>query len=103
MLRGIVRTYTIATRDLGRPPKNLDELKAVVAPAADDPSIYFRSNRDGQDFVVVWGLKLNSTPPGTILAYERAGVDGRRMAVSTDGNMREISADEFAKLKLPTE
>jgi hypothetical protein len=101
MLRGIIRVYGIATRDLGRPPQNIDELKAVYAEADDDPSKYVRSNRDGEEFVVVWGLNMESTPPDTVVAYERKGADGKRMVVTANSMVREVSEEEFAKLKFP--
>jgi hypothetical protein len=101
MLRGIVRIYGIAARDLGRPPKSMDELKAVYAQADPDPSKYVRSARDGEEFVVVWGLNLEGLPPDTVLAYERTGLDGQRMVVTLDGAVREVSREEFAKLKFP--
>jgi len=101
MLRGIITTYRVATRDLGRPPQNMDELKAVLAPVSKDPLKYLRSNRDGEEFAVVWGLNLDKAPPDTIVAYERKGVDGRRMAVTIAGDIREVSAEEFAELRFP--
>jgi hypothetical protein len=101
MLRGITRVYAIATRDLGRPPKSMDELEAVYAQADPDPSKYVRSARDGEEFVVVWGLNLKSLPADTVLAYERKGVDGKRMVVTLNGEVREVSEDEFKALKFP--
>jgi len=101
MLRGVVSTYATAARNLGRPPQNIDELKAILAPVSDDPSQYFRSSRDGQEFVVVWGLSFATTPPDTIVAYERTGVDGKRMVVTINRDILEVTPEEFARLKLP--
>jgi hypothetical protein len=101
MLRGIIRIYGIATRDLGRPPQNIEELKAIYAQVDSDPSKYVRSNRDGEEFVVVWGLNLENSSADTVVAYERKGADGKRMIVTVDGMVREVTADEFAKLKFP--
>ncbi len=101
MLRGIVRIYATATRDLGRPPQNIDELKAILAPVSKDPSEFLRSTRDGEEFAVVWNLNLATTPPDTVLAYERKGAEGKRLVVTIDGATREVTADEFAGLKFP--
>jgi hypothetical protein len=101
MLRGITRVYAIATRDLGRPPKNMDELKAVYAQADPDPSKYVRSARDGEEFVVAWGVNLRNAPEDMVLAHERTGVDGKRMVVMLNGMVREVTAEEFATLKFP--
>ena len=56
---------------------------------------------DGEEFVVVWGLNLESLPADTVLAYERKGVDGKRMVVTLNGEVREVSEDEIATLKFP--
>lgn len=101
LLRGVVRCYAVAARDLGRPPQKMDELAAVLAPATDDPMQYLRSLRDGQEFVVVWGLELDNYSPNTILAYERTGMDGKRMVVNLNGDVTEVSSEEFEKLKFP--
>jgi hypothetical protein len=101
MLRGVVSTYRIATRDLGRPPQNVEELKTVLAPVSKEPMEYLISKRDGEEFVIVWNVNLNNTPADTIVAYERTGVDGKRMVVSANANVREVSADEFSQLKFP--
>ena len=100
-LRGIIRCYVTATGNLGRPPQNMDELKAVLAGLVDDPSPYFRSTRDGEEYVVVWGLQLDSVPADTIIAYERTGVDGKRMVINRDGVAKEVTKEEFSKLKFP--
>src|SRR5262245_9262933 len=54
-LRGITRYYQTAAGQLGRPPKQMSELRAVVATLTDEPDKYLRSTRDGEEFVVVWG------------------------------------------------
>ena len=102
-LRGIARVYAMVNRDLGRPPKNVEELKAILAPAMADPSSAFRSQRDGQDYVIVWGLDMVGRDLNTpaILAYERTGVDGKRMLVRCNGEVTEVTEQEFAKLKFP--
>jgi hypothetical protein len=101
-LRGIVRLYGMAQRDLRRPPTSMDELKAqLVQVTTDDPAKHLTSTRDGEEFVVAWGMDLNSSPKDTVVAYERKGVDGKRMVVTVDGTVSEVSQEEFAKLKFP--
>jgi hypothetical protein len=101
MLRGIIRVYSIAARDLGRPPQKIDELTAIYAQADPDPSKYVRSARDGQEFVVAWGVDLRNTPGDTVIAYERKGVDGKRMVVTADSSILEVAEDDLASLKFP--
>jgi hypothetical protein len=100
-LRGIVRTYVIAARDLGRAPKSIDEIKAVYAPADPQPDKYVRSPRDGEEFVVVWGLDLNRAPGDSVVAYERKGADGKRMVVTADSIVKEVTDDELRQMKFP--
>jgi hypothetical protein len=100
-LRGIIRFYVTAASELGRPPKNMDELKSVLAPLTNEPDKYLRSTRDGEQFVVVWGLNLYQQPPDTIVAYERKGVDGKRLVLDVNAMVREVTPEEFANLKVP--
>jgi hypothetical protein len=100
-LRGIVRTYVTAAQNLGRPPKDIEEIKAIYAPVDPDPSKYVRSPRDGEEFVVVWGLDLNSASAETVVAYEREGVDGKRMVVTADSTVKEVTDDELKQMKFP--
>lgn len=100
-LRGIIRYYQTATGQLGRPPKSMEELKPVLAPLTNEPDKYLRSNRDGEEFVVVWNLQLAQLPLDTVIAYERKGVDGKRLVLDLNGVVREVPPDEFAKLKFP--
>jgi hypothetical protein len=102
-LRGIARVYSTAHRNLGRPPQSVEELKQVLGRAMPDPSSVFRSHRDGEEYVIVWGLDLlgrdfNSSAP---LAYEKKGVEGKRLVVDCRGEVTEITNAEFAKLKFP--
>jgi hypothetical protein len=101
LLRGVVRCYAIAARDLGRPPQKMEELEAVLAPATDDPSKYLRSLRDGEEFVVVWGLSLEGASPETVLAYEHTGVDGKRMVVNLQGDVTEVTEEELKQMEFP--
>jgi hypothetical protein len=100
-LRGIIRYYATVTAEKGRPPENMDDLKAVLAPVTDEPEQYLRSTRDGEEFVVVWGQHLNQLSPDTIIAYERKGVDGKRLVLDLNSMVREVTLEEFSKLKFP--
>jgi hypothetical protein len=101
MMRGVVSTYRTAASMLGRPPENMDDLKKILAPLSDDPGQYLRSKRDGQDFIIIWGLNLDAIPPDEIVAYEQTGANGKRMVVTATAQVREVTAEEFATLKFP--
>ena len=100
-MRGIIRYYATATRQLGRPPAKMEELEAVLAGAVENPSEFFTSTRDGKVYAVVWGLKVDSLPEDTIIAYEREGVDGKRMVMPISGEPREVTEEEFAQIDFP--
>lgn len=102
-LRGVTTLYALATRDLGKPPSDMEQLKQVLAPAAKDPASLLVSSRDGQEFAVVWGLDLvhGSPPTDTILAYEKSGRDGTRLVVTCGGDVREVSDEQFTGLRFP--
>jgi hypothetical protein len=101
MLRGIIRTYVTAAGNLNRPPQSMDDLKAVVAPVDKDTDKYFRSKRDGEEFVVVWGLNLQTIPSDNVVAYERKGAGGTRMVLTVGGDIQEVTPEGFSQLKFP--
>jgi hypothetical protein len=100
-LRGIARVYAMAARDLGRPPANVEELKSILAPVMDDPASMFRSSRDGEDFVIVWGRDLAGKDFNTvqILAYERQGAGGTRMILDCRGEVHEVEDEDWEEVK----
>jgi hypothetical protein len=100
-LRGIVRTYATAANNLGRPPRDIEEIKSLYAAVDPDSSKYVRSPRDGEEFVVVWGLDLDSASADAVVAYERKGTGGKRMVVTADSTVREVTTDELRKMKFP--
>lgn len=100
-LRGALSTYRMAQRNLGRPPENMSELEAVLTGVAEDPKALLSSARDGEPFVIAWGVNINAEPGDTVMVYERTGVNGRRMVVTIQGVTKEVSAEEFANLKFP--
>jgi len=67
----------------------------------NEPDKYLRSTRDGEEFVVVWGLDLYQQSPDTIVAYERKGVDGKRLVLDVNAMVREVTPEQFARLKFP--
>lgn len=98
-LSGVVTTYLAATRDLGRPPKEYSELEAIYAPISATPAEYLTSKRDGEKFVVVWGINLARSAPDTVIAYEKVGVNGKRMLVTLNGEVREVTDAEISKIE----
>ncbi len=93
----------------GNPPRSINEIMPVLEKMGD-PQTLLRSPRDGQPYVIVWGIDFrkvmagrNKMSPGNmpIIAYEQQGKDGKRMAIDLGMKVKEYTAEEFARLKLP--
>jgi hypothetical protein len=100
-LRSLAAAYQAATTKLGRPPKNLDELKPYLKEHGN-PDELLRSSRDGQLFEVVWGVDIANAPMGAkvVVAYEQGGSLGKRWIV-TQSDVTEVTNEEFAQLNVP--
>jgi hypothetical protein len=93
--------YNKAARDLGRYPKNEQELKQTIGKmdvnleAMELSSIdeVYLSERDGQPLVIV----LPPTPTG-VIAHEQTGVDGKRLVAFSLGNVQEVDESQFREL-----
>jgi len=96
--------YVNASRRLGRPPANFDELKPdLVAGEGSDP---IRSPGDVEEFIIHWGMDCNAVPPVggdpfTIAAYERTGKSGRRYVLRFPRSVVLMNADELRKASFP--
>lgn len=98
--------YNAAVRELGRAPKNEQELKDFVAAKGDpflkpldleSPDQLFVSERDGEPFVIVYGQ-----PPkgmrGDLVAYEQTGVDGKRRVGYSLGIIEEVGEEDLREM-----
>ena len=98
--------YNAAVRELGRAPKNEQELKDFVAAngdpfikplGLDNPEQLFVSERDGEPFVIMYGQRPKGTR-GDLIAYEQTGVDGKRRAGYSLGIIEEVTEEELRKM-----
>jgi hypothetical protein len=100
----IGNAYLAATTRLKRPPKNADELKPSLEGGADADAL--RSPRDGQPFVIIWGVDFNRLPPGrddiyTVAAYEQRGADGKRYVLHFPRGVVLLTDEELRKAAFP--
>jgi hypothetical protein len=87
-LEAICNAYRKASQEFKRPP-TLDEFKTALK-GYGDPDQLLISPRDGQPFVLVIGVNVFNEPTPAnplIIAYEKAGKDGKRMAVFANGTV----------------
>jgi hypothetical protein len=89
--------YNRATDKLGRPPKDLEELKPHLKDLGD-PEAILRSPHDGQPYVILFGRdirKIDVMPP-PIIAYEQQGSNGIRYVLNTMG-IQPMTDEQFQK------
>jgi hypothetical protein len=90
-ITAIRKAYVAATKRLGHPPKNIEELKPSLEGDAAELLI---SPNDGLPYVIVFG----ADPKKHVIAYEAKGVDGVRMVVDQGALPRRVSQDQFDML-----
>ena len=89
-------------------------LPALIPPLAEDRDLkqYLKADgaggdalvspNDGKPVVIVPGVAMDATPAEgerSIVAYERTGVNGKRMMVDVRGMVHIVSDNEFATIK----
>lgn len=102
-LKAVAKVYALANRDLGRPPKNLEELTRFFPERAGDPAQYLSSARDGQPYTIIWGVDLANKYRGSTLplAYEQQGAEGFRYVGSCRGEVARVPDEAFGGLEFP--
>jgi hypothetical protein len=84
-----------------RKVSSADDLKPFLKEHGD-PDTLLVSPLDGKPIIIVPGI-IPGTEPGDdeqmIVAYEREGVNGKRMTVDIRGTVVIVSADDFAQIK----
>lgn len=77
--------YGIARRSNGKGPANLVQLKAATAEiTGGNPDDHLTPSRDGEPFVVLYGLEMSTNP---VVAHGKTGKGGGRWVV----DMRKMS------------
>lgn len=108
-LKALLAMNSQATSQLGRRPANEAELKEFVAKSGgklleaykiSDVNSLFISPRDNQPYVVVYGARPADMAAG-VVAYEQAGVDGKRQVGFELGYIEEVDDAKFKEM-VPT-
>jgi hypothetical protein len=103
-LRQIGKAYWMIADFKKRPPQDVEELKAGLKDLhaldlAGPPDEVLVSPRDNQPFVIIYGGDPAKEESTTILAYEQQGADNSRWALTMNGEIVQLSHDDFAKAK----
>jgi hypothetical protein len=91
----------------GAPPKDEAEMRKYLESRLSELSDYnvksvdtlLRNGRDGQPLVLVIGTKIENPErsPSPWAAYEKVGVDGKRLVSDSRGGVYEIEEQEFSQ------
>ena len=100
-LNVIAKAYVAATEKNNRPPASVEELKPFLPPGVDQDSL-FRSPRDGEPFVIIWGAdpRTGMDLKPLVIGYEKQGSGGDRFVFTAMGVM-QMAGDDFAQAKFP--
>ena len=90
----------------GTPPRSADDIRPLLAGSeGGNPDDMLRSSRDGQPFVIFWGVDINAPLPWAktvpVLAYEKEGVAGSRYVVTARQSIALMSQQEFDQASFP--
>ena len=95
-LTSVRKAYVAATNRLGRPPKNLEELRPSLMAEGNADELLVSPN-DGLPYIIVFG----ADPRKHVIAYEQKGVDGVRMVVDQTLLPKRIEYERFDILTFP--
>ena len=106
-LQQIQQAYMKAAQDMRRPPQDREELKNYL-PADVNMDELFRSEIDGQEYVIIWGtdpftppdLFSSPEPKPIVIGYEKEGKDGQRYVFLANGVVQMDDA-RFAQANFP--
>jgi hypothetical protein len=99
-LTRIATAYIDAESRLGRPPKNVEELKPFLKDFGN-PDEMLSSPNDGLPYVIIWDTKVAGVGGFPILAYEQKGKDGKRLVADARMQTMEVADQQFARLRFP--
>jgi hypothetical protein len=89
-----------------KPPTSTDHLKPYLKEFGN-PDELLRSSRDGEPFVICWGVDLSAPPTWAtqgstpVIAYEKRGSGGQRYVLTTMRNAMLLSEEAFKQASFP--
>jgi hypothetical protein len=100
----IGQAYRQFTRDRHEPPKAASDLAPILKQRGHGTDA-LESARDGQPFVVCWGVDPKTASSWArsrpVLAYEREGQAGSRYVLSMLGNVELLNDEQFRESSFP--
>jgi hypothetical protein len=87
-----------------RPPKSVEEIRPFLKESGNTEEL-LRSPRDGEPYVICWGVNLLAPPKWAkstpILAYEKRGAEGTRYILTTLQSVQQMSEEQFQEASFP--
>ena len=98
-LRKIAQAYQLASDLRGKPPRSAQELSRFFKELGEtgDPEELLRSPRDGEPYVIVFGVDFDSQARDTVLGYEKTGAEGTRYVLTLSREVKLLKNEEFAR------
>lgn len=108
-LQAISGAYLAATTKAGQVPQNPEDLFDFFgeeSTSEEKSREKFRSDNDGEEFVIIWGVDLRKTgtsdlPRDAIFAYEERGKGGQRYVLKPPADVLIVPEDVFQKSQFP--
>ncbi len=100
-LMDISQAYLRYTTDRGQPPQSAEDIQPLL-PADSTTTDYYRSTRDGEPFVILWGTdpRAGMDIKPLVIGYEQQGKDGMRYVFTAMGVMM-MDEEGFADARFP--
>lgn len=98
-LSQIGEAYMSATDKLNRAPAKIDDLRPHLENFGEVAEI-LRSDNDGEEFVILWGVDHRIHQPYPVTAYEKAGKNGKRYVLRVR-HVIEMTDEELSKAPFP--
>ena len=96
-LRRILLAFDAVAYEKKRGPRDAEEIKPFLkGPSGkDDPNEALRSPNDGEPFVILWGINLETIADiNTVVAYEKKGAGGKRYGITAARIVKPIGDAE---------
>lgn len=107
-LKRIGAAYSQAALQLGRPPRDANDLSAAIknSPDKPNPADILRSPADNENYVIVYGvdfraLAMKRGNVDVVIAYEKVGVDGKRLCLKPPAQVVVMTDEEFKSADFP--
>jgi hypothetical protein len=103
-LLAVMRAYSGYLDTQSKPPQSEADIRPLLEKEGK-PDELLTSGRDGQKFVIVWGIDLRQPLPWVkgigVIGYEAKGDGQTRFVLTTFRNAQEMTAEQFAAASFP--